>query len=265
MSDLNWTSCRTGRTLIGMTTAPVPRPARPARLALVGDRSPAVQAHARIPEILEAVDVSSAAAGRLAVDAYWIETGDVVATDLDGFDGIWAVPGSPYADLDGMLAAIRFARTRGVPFLGTCGGFQHMLLEWALDVCGLDVEHAEAGDGGREALIRPLSCSLVGEERLVHVVPGTRAAAILGTAGRTERYFCSYGLDQRFEDVLVTAGLVVAGRDDEGEVRLAELPGHPFYVGALFQPELSSTRSWVHPLIEAFVAAVHDQVLVPHG
>jgi CTP synthase (UTP-ammonia lyase) len=244
-----------------MTTTPVPRPAR---LALVGDRSPSVQAHARIPEILRAVDAAGAGQGHLPVDAYWVETGDVAATDLQGFDGIWAVPGSPYADLDGMLAAIRFARTHAVPFLGTCGGFQHMLLEWALDVCGLDVEHAEAGTGDRDALIRPLSCSLVGEERLVHAVPGTRSAAILGPASRTERYFCSYGLDQRYEDELVAAGLVVAGRDDDGEVRLAELPDHPFYVGALFQPELSSTSSWVHPLIEAFLAAVRDHVLVPH-
>jgi CTP synthase (UTP-ammonia lyase) len=252
-----------------MTAVPVPRPAR---LALVGDRSPSVQAHARIPEILRAVDAAGAGRspghGHLPVDAYWVETGDVAATDPRGFDGIWAVPGSPYADLDGMLAAIRFARTHAVPFLGTCGGFQHMLLEWALDVCGLDVEHAEhpeAGSGERDALIRPLSCSLVGEERLVHAVPGTRAAAILGTASRTERYFCSYGLDQRYEHELVAAGLVVAGRDDDGEVRLAELPGHPFYVGALFQPELSSTSSWVHPLIEAFLTAVRDHVLVPHA
>ena len=245
----------------GMTTPP--RTARPARLALVGDRSPAVQAHARIPEILAAIEVASAAAGRSAIDAYWVETGEVAATDLAGFDGVWAVPGSPYADLGGMLAAIRFARTNAVPFLGTCGGFQHMLLEWALDVCGLDVEHAEAGDGTREALIRPLSCSLVGEEARVHAVPGTRAAAIVGTAGRTERYFCSYGLDQRFEATLVDAGLVIGGRDDDGAVRLAELPDHPFFLGALFQPELASTRAWVHPLIEAFVAAVRDHVLVP--
>ena len=92
---------------------------------------------------------------------------------------------------------------------------------------------------------------------------GTRAAEVLGTAPRTERYFCSYGLDPRFEDTLAAAGLVVSGRDDEGEARLAELPGHPFYVGALFQPELSSTRAWVHPLIGAFLAAVRDRVPAP--
>ena len=210
---------------------------RLARLALVGDRSPLVQAHARLPDILAAIDAEDGP----AVDAYWIASTDVATTDLRGFDGIWALPGSPYADGAGVLAAIRFAREHDVPFLGTCGGFQHMLLEFAHNVCGLTAEHGENVPGAADPLIRLLSCSLLGEERLVQVVPGTRMADILGTAPRTERYFCSYGLDERYVADLTTAGLVITGRDEEGEVRLAELTGHHFFVGSLFQPELSST------------------------
>lgn len=228
------------------------------RLALVGDRSPLVQAHARLPDILRAFDDDGA-----ALDVYWVHSTEVAATDLAGFDGIWVLPGSPYADLDGVLAAVRHAREHGVPFLGTCGGFQHMLLEFARAVCGIAAEHAESDPTAIDPLIRPLSCSLLGEERVVHVVAGTRAADVLGVAPRTERYFCSYGLDPRFERVLVDHGLVVAGRDDAGDVRLAELPDHPFFVGALFQPELSSTRSWVHPLIAAYVGAVRRRSCSP--
>jgi CTP synthase (UTP-ammonia lyase) len=95
---------------------------------------------------------------------------------------------------------------------------------------------------------------------VVHVVPGTRAASVLGSAPRTERYFCSYGLDERYVHVLASAGLIVAGRDEEGDVRVAEISGHRFFMGSLFQPELSSTRAWVHPLISAFVDAVRAQV-----
>ena len=230
---------------------------RLARLALVGDRSPLVQAHARMPDILAAIDAGDGT----AIDAYWIESTEVTATDLRGFDGIWALPGSPYADGDGVLTAIRFAREHGVPFLGTCGGFQHMLLEFARNVCSLRADHGENTPDAVDPLIRPLSCSLVGEERVVHIVAGTRAAAILGTAPRTERYFCSYGLDQRYVGDLTAAGLVIAGRDEHGEVRLAELVDHPFFLGSLFQPELSSTRSWVHPLIDAFVTAARAHVL----
>jgi CTP synthase (UTP-ammonia lyase) len=234
-----------------MTTA---HGGRCARLALVGDRSPDVRAHVRLPDILDALQVP----GAVPLDAHWIATAAVHATDLAGFDGVWALPGSPYADREGMFSAIRFARTHDVPFLGTCGGFQHMLLEWALDVCGLEVEHAEDGTGAGDALITPLACSLLGEERVVHAVPGTRGEAILGAAPRVERYFCSYGLDQRFEAMLVASGLLVTARDDDGDVRLAEWPDHPFFVGALFQPELSSGREWVHPLIEVFADAVRE-------
>src|SRR4051794_14640304 len=109
------------------------------RLALVGDRSPLVQAHARLPEILDAVDAD----GGTALDPYWIETADVADTDLRGFDGVWLLPGSPYVSVDGALAAVRFARDADVPFLGTCGGFQHMVLEFAWNVCGLSADHAE--------------------------------------------------------------------------------------------------------------------------
>jgi CTP synthase (UTP-ammonia lyase) len=229
-------------------------PSRRARLALIGDRSPSVQAHARIPDIL--AGLQAAAAPRL--DADWIRSDELAGTDLGHFDGIWVLPGSPYADTSAVLAAIGFAREQDVPFLGTCGGFQHMLLELARTACGLDVAHAESEPDAVHPLIRPLACSLLGEERHVHVVPGTRAASILGSEPRTERYFCSYGLDEQYLDALCAAGLVIGGRDDAGDVRLAELPALRFYLGSLFQPELSSSRGWVHPLIRAFAAAAVD-------
>src|SRR5215218_8344693 len=106
---------------------------RPARLALVGDRSPSVQAHERMPDILAAIDDEEG----FALDAHWVASTDVAVTDLTTFDGIWALPGSPYRDADGVLTAIRFAREHDVPFLGTCGGFQHMMLEFAHNVCRL--------------------------------------------------------------------------------------------------------------------------------
>jgi CTP synthase (UTP-ammonia lyase) len=73
----------------------------------------------------------------VALDAYWIPTPDAGTSALDGFDAIWVVPGSPYASAGGAITAVRAARERAIPFLGTCGGFQHALLEHARDVCGL--------------------------------------------------------------------------------------------------------------------------------
>ncbi|EXG81223.1 CTP synthase C-terminal region-related (seleno)protein [Cryptosporangium arvum] len=224
---------------------------RPARIALIGDRSPHVLAHGRIPDALRQ------AAGEREVDVYWIASTDAARlTGLAGFDGIWAVPGGPYVDRDGVLHAVTVARTSGVPFLGTCGGFQHVLLEYARSVCGLDVEHAEQPlDAGAEPLIVALHCSLLGEEADVIVAPGTRAAQVLGAGRRVERFFCSYGLDDRFRARLEAAGLVFSAVDDEGTARMVELPGHPFFLASLFQPELSSDLHWAHPLIHAFTDA----------
>src|SRR5690242_14808118 len=152
------------------------------RVALVGDRSPNVRAHVRVPSLLAAL----AERERLVLDAYWTPTPE--ADGLDGFDGIWMLPGSPYRSVSGALSAARTARTRGIPFLGTCGGFQHALLEYARNVCGLPVAHGEYeggenGDSG-EPLIVPLACSLVGHEGIVRVTPGSVAAEALG-ADRT--------------------------------------------------------------------------------
>jgi CTP synthase (UTP-ammonia lyase) len=99
---------------------------------------------------------------------------------------------------------------------------------------------------------------LHGEEATVTVRPETLAARIMGTGRTTERYFCSYGLNIDYLAALEAHGLVVAGRDDDGAPRLAELPSNEFFLGSLFQPELSSDATWVHPILVAFAAAVRS-------
>lgn len=224
-------------------------------LALVGDRSPAVRSHARIPALLDAL----AARDQLVLDAYWVPSEDALEPGaVDGFDAVWVVPGSPYRSEAGVLAAIRSARERGIPFLGTCAGFQHALLEFARSVCGLDVDHAENVPGSAQALIVPLACSLVGHETAVHVTAGTRAEAVLGAERTVERYVCSYGLDPAYLDTLRANGLVFSGADDDGAVRILELPDHPFFLATLFQPELAGDGSKPHPVIAALATAATE-------
>jgi CTP synthase (UTP-ammonia lyase) len=226
-----------------------------ARLAVVGDRSPHVRAHGRIPVLVAVLREREG----LALDPYWIPSGDAAeAGSLDGFDGIWLAPGSPYRSEDGAIAAARTARERGIPFLGTCGGFQHALLEYARNVCGLaGAAHGEnAGENADDLVIVPLACSLVGHEGAVTVTPGTLAERIIGADRTVERYHCSYGLNRAHLATLAARGMRFSGHDDAGDVRIAELPGHPFFLGTLFQPELAGDGTRPHPVIRAFAAAV---------
>lgn len=230
------------------TTARGPVP----RLALVGDRSPGVRAHARIPRLVEALRTRDG----LAVDPYWLATENVEPGGVRGFDGVWLVPGSPYRSEQGALAAVRDAREHDIPFLGTCGGFQHALLEFARDVCGLTgVAHAENDPEAEECLIVALACSLAGHEVAVRVEPGSLAEAALGSDRTVERYLCAYGPAGRHLATLEAHGLRFSGRDDAGDVRVVELPGHPFFLATLFQPELAGDGSRAHPVVRAFAAA----------
>jgi CTP synthase (UTP-ammonia lyase) len=224
-----------------------------ARIALVGDRSPHVRAHARIPVLLDALRDRDL----LDLDVYWIPTGDAEGENsLEGFDGVWLVPGSPYRCEAGALAAVRTARERGIPFLGTCAGFQHALLEYARNVCGLTgVSHGENTLGGEDLLIAPLACSLVGHEGAVHVTPGSLAEKVLGTNQTVERYHCSYGVNPSYLSTLREHGVHFTGFDDTGDARIAELADHPFFFCALFQPELAGDGTHPHPIIRAFAAA----------
>ncbi|MFE2165052.1 hypothetical protein ACFXB3_08260 [Streptomyces sp. NPDC059447] len=230
-----------------MTTA---QTAQTARIALVGDRSPHVKSHIRIPLLLDAL----ASRDGLVLDAYWIPTGEAGA--LRGFDAVWVLPGSPYASESGVLAAIRTAREEGIPFLGTCGGFQHALLEYARTVCGLaDASHAENDPDAEDPLITPLACSLVGHQGLVRAEPGSLAESALGAERSTEHYHCNYGPAPRHLPTLAAHGLRLSGHDEDGQVRIAELPGHPFFLATLFQPELHGDGTVPHPIVRALAAA----------
>src|SRR3954462_13828683 len=99
-------------------------------LAIVADFNPNSPSHAATNEAIQ----HSASEVGLALELTWIGTAELTnpkaVARLREFGGIWIGPGSPYTSMDGALAAIRLAREGGIPLLGTCGGFQHIIIEF---------------------------------------------------------------------------------------------------------------------------------------
>jgi CTP synthase (UTP-ammonia lyase) len=191
------------------------------QIGLVGDYDSAVPAHQAIPQAL------ALAAELLAapVAHEWVPTTEIDhASRVAGYDGLWCVPASPYRNMDGVLCAIRFARENNRPFLGTCGGFQHAVIEYARNVLGwADADHAETAPEAARPVITPLACALVEKEDLIRFRNGSRLAGAYGCSEAREGYRCSYGLNPTFRDALVTGPFSVCAEDSADEVRAVEL------------------------------------------
>ena len=233
------------------------------RIGLIGDYQPEVPAHVAIPRAL------ALAAQTLAcsVEQVWIATPSLAehpTRQLSVYDALWCVPGSPYTSMDGALRAVRFAREHDLSFLGTCGGFQHALIEYARDVLGLaEADHAESNAAATMPLIAPLACSLVGEQGVISLRLGSRIHAIYGRSEVIEQYHCSFGLNPHYQSLLQAGQLRITGTDEHGEARVVELASHPFFIATLYQPERSALRADAqpHPLVTAFLHAA----LARHG
>lgn len=86
--------------------------ARPVHIGIVGDYNPRNETH-------RLTDAAFAGLGP-SLRCTWIPTEAVPdSAGLLAFDGLLIAPASPYRDFDGALRAIRTARERGLPLLGT--------------------------------------------------------------------------------------------------------------------------------------------------
>jgi CTP synthase (UTP-ammonia lyase) len=224
-------------------------------IAVIGDRIAGFEPHDTIESSIEhASNPFSFAAPR----ARWLATDDLESDAdglLDGAAGVWCAPGGPFRSMEGALRGIAWARTRGVPFIGTCAGLQHAVVEFARNVLGHPAAaHAEYGRDG-ELFIDELLCSLVGQTMEVDVVDD-ELRRIYGTTRSTEKYYCRFGVNPRWQAQLHDAGLRIAGVDArDRDVRVMRLEGHPFYVLTLFVPQTSSTTTRPHPLVTGFLSA----------
>ena len=119
-------------------------------------------------------------------------------------------------------------------------------------------EHEESAPDANTLVVSRLSCSLVGVTQSIQLVPDTLVAATYGQAEVTESFTCNFGLNPLYQDQFLAGELQFVGFDNAGEVRIVELPTHPFYVATLFLPQVNSSPAQPHPLIVAYLrAAAH--------
>jgi CTP synthase (UTP-ammonia lyase) len=241
------------------------------RIGILGDFNPEFPSHHATSAALQ----HAASKLKIEVDSQWIPTPSLTATNsekiLEAFDGLLASPGSPYKSFDGMLKGIEFARRRDWPFLGTCGGFQYALIEFARNVLAIaDADSAENNSGSKNIVIYPVACAvphrkgdaprLSGKVPEIRLRPGSYLQSFYGKDKEvvTEEFFCNFEINPDYEWTTMEAGFPVVARGAHGEIRAIESPTHRFFVATLFQPQLSSTEKNAHPVILAFVQAAAD-------
>jgi CTP synthase (UTP-ammonia lyase) len=224
-------------------------------IAVVGDFDPSFEPHGATDGAVR----HAAQHSGMEVEARWISTPALeheAGKSLFAAAGYWIAPGSPYKSMAGALKAIQIAREQGVPLLGTCAGFQHVVIEFARNVLGFrDAEHAEYDPNASNLFVTPLSCSLAGQTMSIEIKRGSRTSGFYGALAAQERYYCNFGLNPAHQQLIDDGGLRIVGVDRDNEARVLEISEHPFFVATLFVPQARSTPDDPHPLICAFLEA----------
>jgi len=225
------------------------------RAGVIGDDHPAVQGYTVIREALQ----HAASALAVEVETEWMPSaalGAGLESELQSFDALWCGPWGPYQNTEAALRAIRYARERRVPFLGTCAGFQHAVIEYGRSVLGLQqADHEESNPAATTHVIARLSRPLVERTAAVVLDPASRSAQVYQRTVVAEHYRCEFGLNPDYLATLHRGGLRITGVDEAGLAMVVEYPEHPFFVATLFLPERASRTGAPHPLVTEYLKA----------
>lgn len=222
-------------------------------LVILGEYNPDWETHRATNAAIE----HSSRVVSCALRTEWHSTSTITRSRIETAHGFWIATGAPYLSLDTALDVIRFAREHHVPCLGTCQGFQHIMLEFARAYLGITHPgHAEYNRDAPYPFISELSCSLRGQVSEVNLLDGSLVAGCYGATRITERYYCRYGIAPDSVAAVRAGPIRVSGVGSEGEIRIVEYPAHPFMVGTLFVPQARSLADQPHPLVSAFVRSI---------
>ncbi len=200
------------------------------------------------------------------IEAEEINSAEVAATRLRGYDGILVPGGFGKRGIQGMINTIQFARENKIPYFGICLGMQCATVEYARDVAGLkQADTTECDPQAPHRVIYKLR-ELLGVDEMggtmrlgawpCKLEPGSFAAKAYGKLEISERHRHRYEFNRDYEKTLVAAGLRITGRTpDENYVEIIEAPEHPWFLGCQFHPEFKSKPLEPHPLFAAFIGA----------
>ena len=198
---------------------------------------------------------------------------------LHGVDGILVPGGFGERGIEGKIAAVEYARTQGVPYLGICLGMQMAVIEFARHVAGLAQAHSTEfvkhapdpvialitewteGDGSKQT--RDQDSDKGGTMRLggqeCQLQAGTRARAVYARDKVVERHRHRYEFNNTYRTTLQDHGLIIAGMSTDGRlVEIVELKDHPWFIGVQFHPEFTSTPRDGHPLFKGYIEAARQ-------
>ncbi|MBA2936944.1 hypothetical protein HZF08_01345 [Paenibacillus sp. CGMCC 1.16610] len=230
------------------------------KIGIVGDFSP------EYPSQIATNNALRHTLGKLgiSIEFEWIATA-TITKQLEAikrtYNGFWIGPGYPDS-IDGVLSIIQFARENDIPLLGTCGGFQYIIMEYAKHKLMLEhAAHEERDPDASQLIISKLACSLVGQKGEVIIRKPSKTFDIYKTETTNEQFRCSYGLSSEYEKQIHDSGLKIVGTDPVGNPRIIEIPEHKFFIGTLFVPQLNSTVDSTHCIIDSFITTVKGRLI----
>ncbi len=208
-------------------------------------------------------------ANQVEVAPKWIESegllDETIQLQLAEYDAILVPGGFGKRGIDGMLRAVRYARTHHVPYFGICLGMECAVIEYARDVCGLQADSSEFDPSAPHRVFymlrELLGTDVMGGNMRLGAFPcvldeDSLAHRIFGKREISERHRHRYEFNREYDEILTSYGMRFSGNSpDRNFVEIMELPGHPWFLGCQFHPEFKSRPLQPHPLFASFVAA----------
>ena len=199
---------------------------------------------------------------------------------LKDSDAILVPGGFGERGIEGMIASVRYARLKSIPYLGICLGMQIAVIEFARNVTKLKRANSTEFDAQTKYPVvglisewlddegslerRDSNSNLGGTMRLgaqeCVLEKGSLVRSLYKQDRIKERHRHRYEVNNNFIDRLSSKGLMVVGKSkDKMLVEVIELKDHPWFVGCQFHPEFTSDPRRGHPLFSGFIKAAKNR------